>query len=105
MGVPIHPAVPIHPDLRYFPCTLIWWCINIKLCDAFSFFNQELKDESGRLYKLLSERDYEIRKLKKQRDEDRQAIAGNKTDPLAVFTSQYCQVKTGNQKVEDTRTF
>ncbi|XP_072020089.1 coiled-coil domain-containing protein 13-like [Amphiura filiformis] len=37
---------------------------------------RELKDESGRLYKLLSERDYEIRKMKKQRDEDRHAIAG-----------------------------
>ncbi|XP_071788912.1 coiled-coil domain-containing protein 13-like [Asterias amurensis] len=37
---------------------------------------RELKDESGRLYKLLSERDYEIRKLKKQRDEDRLALGG-----------------------------
>ncbi|XP_022109142.1 coiled-coil domain-containing protein 13-like [Acanthaster planci] len=37
---------------------------------------RELKDESGRLYKLLSERDYEIRKLKKQREEDRLALGG-----------------------------
>ncbi|XP_038078878.1 coiled-coil domain-containing protein 13-like isoform X2 [Patiria miniata] len=37
---------------------------------------RELKDETGRLYKLLSERDYEIRKLKKQREEDRLALGG-----------------------------
>ncbi|XP_072173638.1 coiled-coil domain-containing protein 13-like [Diadema setosum] len=37
---------------------------------------RELKDETGRLYKLLSERDYEIRKLKKQREQDRLAIGG-----------------------------
>ncbi|XP_033105847.1 coiled-coil domain-containing protein 13-like [Anneissia japonica] len=38
---------------------------------------RELKDESGRLYKLLSERDYEIRRLKKQRENERMAIAGS----------------------------
>ncbi|XP_054751621.2 coiled-coil domain-containing protein 13-like [Lytechinus pictus] len=37
---------------------------------------RELKDETGRLYKLLSERDYEIRKLKKQREQDRLALGG-----------------------------
>ncbi|XP_070547060.1 coiled-coil domain-containing protein 13-like [Ptychodera flava] len=37
---------------------------------------RELKDENGRLYKLLSERDYEIRKLKKQREEANLAMTG-----------------------------
>ncbi|XP_013386677.1 coiled-coil domain-containing protein 13-like [Lingula anatina] len=37
---------------------------------------REMKDENGRLYKLLSERDFEIRQLKKKREEDRAAIAG-----------------------------
>lgn len=37
---------------------------------------QELKDENGRLFKLLSERDYEIRQLKKKREEDKLALAG-----------------------------
>ncbi|XP_071825988.1 coiled-coil domain-containing protein 13-like [Apostichopus japonicus] len=37
---------------------------------------RELKDETGRLYKLLSERDHEVRKLKKKRDEERQAFSG-----------------------------
>ncbi|XP_077996895.1 coiled-coil domain-containing protein 13-like [Glandiceps talaboti] len=37
---------------------------------------RELKDENGRLYKLLSERDYEIRKLKKQREETKLAMTG-----------------------------
>ncbi|XP_071941318.1 coiled-coil domain-containing protein 13-like isoform X2 [Antedon mediterranea] len=38
---------------------------------------RELKDETGRLYKLLSERDYEIKRLKKQRESERIAIAGS----------------------------
>ena len=40
------------------------------------FVAQELKDENGRLFKLLSERDYEIRQLKKKREEDKMALAG-----------------------------
>eukprot|EP00057_Strongylocentrotus_purpuratus_P024828 XP_011679302.1 PREDICTED: coiled-coil domain-containing protein 13 isoform X2 [Strongylocentrotus purpuratus] len=46
--------------------------INEELSDNI----RELKDETGRLYKLLSERDYEIRKLKKQREQDRLALGG-----------------------------
>lgn len=32
---------------------------------------QELKDETGRLYKLLSERDLEVRQIRKKREEDK----------------------------------
>ncbi|XP_041848262.1 coiled-coil domain-containing protein 13 [Melanotaenia boesemani] len=35
-----------------------------------------LKDENGRLFKLLSEKDFEIKHLKKKREEERQALAG-----------------------------
>ena len=37
---------------------------------------QELKDENSRLFKLLGERDYEIRQLKKKREEDKIALTG-----------------------------
>lgn len=39
---------------------------------------RELRDENGRLYKLLSEKDFEIKHLKKKREEDRLALAGNR---------------------------
>lgn len=37
---------------------------------------QVLKDENGRLYKLLGERDEEMRILRKARDEEKRALAG-----------------------------
>ncbi|XP_067871509.1 coiled-coil domain-containing protein 13 isoform X2 [Heterodontus francisci] len=37
---------------------------------------QELRDENGRLYKLLNERNFEIKHLKKKREEDQLALAG-----------------------------
>ncbi|XP_040910997.1 coiled-coil domain-containing protein 13 [Toxotes jaculatrix] len=37
---------------------------------------RELKDENGRLFKLLSEKDFEIKHLKKKREEERLALAG-----------------------------
>ncbi|CAH1775051.1 unnamed protein product [Owenia fusiformis] len=37
---------------------------------------RELKDESGRLYKLLTERDFEIRKLKKKQEDHKLALSG-----------------------------
>ncbi|XP_056277110.1 coiled-coil domain-containing protein 13 [Pseudoliparis swirei] len=37
---------------------------------------RELKDENGRLFKLLSEKDFEIKHLKKKREEERLAFAG-----------------------------
>ena len=40
------------------------------------FKKQVLKDENGRLYKLLGERDEEMRILRKARDEEKRALAG-----------------------------
>ena len=40
------------------------------------FKKQVLKDENGRLYKLLGERDEEKRILRKARDEEKRALAG-----------------------------
>ncbi|XP_016320083.1 coiled-coil domain-containing protein 13 [Sinocyclocheilus anshuiensis] len=37
---------------------------------------RELRDENSRLYKLLSEKDFEIKHLKKKREEERLALAG-----------------------------
>ncbi|XP_052404547.1 coiled-coil domain-containing protein 13 isoform X2 [Carassius gibelio] len=37
---------------------------------------RELRDENGRLHKLLSEKDFEIKHLKKKREEERLALAG-----------------------------
>lgn len=37
---------------------------------------RELKDENGRLFKLLSEKDFEIKHLKKKREEERLALTG-----------------------------
>lgn len=37
---------------------------------------RELRDENGRLFKLLSEKNFEIKHLKKKRDEERLALAG-----------------------------
>ncbi|XP_056247333.1 coiled-coil domain-containing protein 13 isoform X2 [Seriola aureovittata] len=37
---------------------------------------RELQDENGRLFKLLSEKDFEIKHLKKKREEERLALAG-----------------------------
>lgn len=37
---------------------------------------RELQDENGRLFKLLSEKEFEIKHLKKKREEERLALAG-----------------------------
>lgn len=37
---------------------------------------RELRDENGRLHKLLSEKEFEIKYLKKKREEDRMALVG-----------------------------
>ncbi|XP_041805813.1 coiled-coil domain-containing protein 13 [Chelmon rostratus] len=37
---------------------------------------RELKDENGRLFKLLSEKDFEIKHLKRKREEERLVLAG-----------------------------
>lgn len=42
----------------------------------FTDSSQELRDENGRLRKLLAEKDYEIDYLKRIQDEERQAFIG-----------------------------
>lgn len=48
---------------------------------------RELKDENGRLFKLLSEKDFEIKHLKKKREEERLAFAGIKIPDIC--TTEY----------------
>ena len=50
--------------------------LNQVSCSLIILMLQELKDENGRLYKLLAERDEEMRILRKQVNQERQAIAG-----------------------------
>lgn len=45
---------------------------------------RETVDENGRLYKLLKERDFEIKHLKKKIEEDRSAFTGSSTTVVAV---------------------
>lgn len=40
---------------------------------------RELKDENGRLFKLLSEKDFEMKHLRRQIEEERLALAGTKS--------------------------
>uniref|UniRef100_A0A8C2P9G1 Uncharacterized protein n=1 Tax=Capra hircus TaxID=9925 RepID=A0A8C2P9G1_CAPHI len=47
---------------------------------------RETVDENGRLYKLLKERDFEIKHLKKKIEEDRFAFTGNCTAVMTVPT-------------------
>lgn len=53
---------------------------------------RETVDENGRLYKLLKERDFEIKHLKKKIEEDRFAFTGNSTVAwsLGVWTQLSC---------------
>lgn len=44
-----------------------------------------LTDENGRLFKLLSEKDFEINHLKKKREEERLALAGIVAKYLCTF--------------------
>lgn len=47
-------------------------------CVGQSFFlTKELRDENGRLRKLLAEKDYEIGYLRRIQEEERQAFVGN----------------------------
>ncbi|VTJ65698.1 Hypothetical predicted protein [Marmota monax] len=46
---------------------------------------RETVDENGRLYKLLKERDFEIKHLKKKIEEDRLAFTGSSTTVATVL--------------------
>ncbi|XP_071103198.1 coiled-coil domain-containing protein 13-like [Haliotis cracherodii] len=55
-----------------------------ELVDHLNDQLRELKDENGRLYKLLSERDFEIRNLKKKKVEENSAVAGVTNETAAI---------------------
>lgn len=50
---------------------------------------RELRDENGRLHKLLSEKDFEIKHLKKKREEERLALAGKQYAVSTVVSLIY----------------
>jgi len=43
----------------------------IKIWKLGCLYFQELKDENGRVYKLLSEKDFELRNMRKKQEESR----------------------------------
>lgn len=49
---------------------------------------RELWDENGRLHKLLSEKEFELKYLKKKREEDRLALVGKELRQNTCFTPQ-----------------
>lgn len=48
---------------------------------------RELKDENSRLFKLVSEKEFEIKHLKRKREEERLALAGMWTSGSAEHTA------------------
>ena len=54
---------------------------------------RETVDENGRLYKLLKERDFEIKHLKKKMEEERLAFTGDSA--AAVQSREQCKGPVG----------
>ena len=50
-----------------------------------------MKDETGRLYKLLSERDFELRQLRKKK-EDEKLLEGGSHDQICKYNFYYCNL-------------
>ena len=65
-------------------------------CTVHCTDSQVLKDENGRLYKLLGERDEEMRILRKARDEEKRALAGEEFDHSLSSKCSHCQKHTCN---------
>ncbi|XP_055519499.1 coiled-coil domain-containing protein 13 isoform X2 [Leucoraja erinacea] len=59
----------------------------------------ELRNENGRLYKLLSERDYEVKYLKKKREEERLALAETVGMTSDVAASKMVELSKRNREL------